>query len=265
MKTKYLILPLLGLLVSACSGPSSSTSDDPSTSSPTSVSEETPSNVDARPEIDGTALNAYFGRDVYSLIPAIQSDDYDFFDNSSEDYPVDIYVDLFDWDEDDMSAYDSALSVDYTIDDYGNYQLDENLFILGVYDEETYDVPVYSLNIYTVAEFVIPDDPTPKDEIDGSLLNAFFTKDIYSLIPEIYSEDYEFFDNASDEYPIDVFIDLFDWDAADEYAYAQALDAAFTLDEVNGYVIEENLFIYTYLDDVSYDIPVYGINIYSIA
>lgn len=107
MKLKNLIFPLLAVLVTSCTGTPSS---------------ETPiSEPGLKSEIDGSVLNGYFGFDLYALLPSIRSNDYEYYDNASEDYPVDIYIDLFDWVEADGVAYDTTLDALFEVDEQNGY------------------------------------------------------------------------------------------------------------------------------------------------
>lgn len=104
-----------------------------------------------------------------------------------------------------------------------------------------------------------------RKEFNPTELNAIFGSDLYSKLPKIYSNDYDIFDEASADYPVDIYIDFHDWTEEDAIAYDNALLAAFTYDEVYGSIIQENLYVYIYLDEDNYDPGVYGINIYSVA
>ncbi|HKM02796.1 MAG TPA: hypothetical protein VJZ31_02580, partial [Bacilli bacterium] len=245
--------------------PSDTTSETPPSSQiPSDTTSEAPnSQPTGKAEINGTALNAFFGKDVYSKLPKIYSDDYEFYDDSSVDYPVDIYVDLYDWTEAEGYAYDDALFELLDLDEENGYILEENLFVIVTEDLESFDTALYSVNIYSLGTSE-PGEPTDKDEIDGAGLNAFFGFDIYGTLPKIYSNDYDFYDNSSDEYPVDIYVDLFDWEDADAIAYDTELALAFEEDAELGYIIGENIFGFVFLDEEAYDIPVYSFNIFTV-
>lgn len=268
MNKKTLLIPLVGLLITGCALPNPSTSTDPSTT-PTTSETSTPSEVSTseqpgtKTEINGTELNTLFGFDIYATLPKIYSSDYTIGDYSSEDYPKDIYIDLFDWVEADAIAYDEALAATFEVDDAKGYIITEEIFGFVTLDEQSYEQPVYTINLYSMAAATDPGDPTPKAEINGATLNAFFDSDIYSLLPKIYSEDYAIDDFGEGDYPIDVYVDCFDWTEADALAYDSALAAMLPVDEEKGYIISDNLYVYVFLDDQTYETPVYSINIYS--
>lgn len=265
MKIKHIIFPLVGLLVVGCggntSGTTSGTSQDgtsttnPSTSQPSTSEPVTSTPVTA--DFDVTAFNAIFGRDVYALLPTITTSDYEIVDESSEDYPFDIYVVINDWTEANITTFEEALldTLEGSLEE--GFQLEENLFLQSYPDEASYIINIFS--------FPEVGEPTLKDEIDPSGLNTIFGYDIYATLPKIYSEDYEVGDFSTEEYPVDVYIDLFDWEDADAYAYDALLGQAFDIDEEAGYILTETLFIYVGLDEESYDVPVFFINIYSMS
>src|SRR5690554_4973473 len=57
---------------------------------------------------DAEALNAVFNFDIYNLLPQIITNDYELIDNSDE-LINEVYIDLFDWNEDDLNDYDVLL------------------------------------------------------------------------------------------------------------------------------------------------------------
>src|SRR5690606_13021167 len=126
-------------------------------------------------------------------------------------------------------------------------------------DEMTHDTPVYSINIYNY-----PDGGTdPNPTFNGAALDALIGASIYQQLPPIVTADYEMFDDSSTEYPIDIYIDLFDFEESDYLAYESALAALLTLDNDEGAYVVGNFFIYIYLEETLYDVPVYSINIYT--
>src|SRR5690606_4744093 len=144
---------------------------------------------------------------IYQLLPPIVSSDYDIFDESSDMYPVDIYIDLYDWTEDDALAYEDAIDAVLEYDDFEEAYMVGLFYIVVYLEEELYDDPVYSINIYT---YEGGGNTDPDTEFDGAELDQLLGASIYDLLPVIVSFDYEFFDESSEDYPIDIFIDLFD-------------------------------------------------------
>jgi|LSQX01.3.fsa_nt_gb hypothetical protein len=240
------------------SDPTSSdpTSSDPTSSDPTDTgsdtSSDTSSDPDEKAEIDPTELNDAVGFDVYSLLPPIYSEDYEVSDEASAAYPIDVYVDLYDWTGDDVIAYDGELALLFELGgNFDDYEIQENLYILV----KPY-LDVAYLNIYSFPEST---EPVEKDEIDPTELNDAVGFDVYSLLPKIYSNDYEVIDDSSDKYPIDVFVELYDWTVGDVDDYDEAMSYLLYYVGSGNYQILENLYIY---------VDYYGgayINIYSIA
>lgn len=263
MKSKFLMLPILALTLTGCFNPNSSNDGSSLTSPPSAdvTSEPSTSEVATKAEIDSVALNAFFGDDIYSKIPKVYSNDYEFYDDSSDDYPVDIYIDLFDWVEADFLSYEAELDRTMTVDEQNGYIVEENIFAYVFLDDQSFETPTYSINIFKLAE-VVP--PTPKTEIDYTQLNTYFGFDIYAMIPKIYSENYVYFDNSTPEYPVDIFIDLLDWEDADAIAFENALANLLEVDPENGYIVKPNTFIYVYLDTDNYTPGVFSINIFSL-
>lgn len=288
MKKKFLLLPLLMLVLASCgpkgdsnsdpsgsepSGdPTSDTSGDPSSDTPSDTSGDSSGDTssdtssdpssdtssgedDEKQEIDPAGLNAILGFDVYSLLPKIYSNNYLVDDWSSTSYPVDVYVDLFDWELADAEAYELALSTSLELDEENGYVIQDNLYVFIYLDEETYAPDaVFGLNIYSMAE------ASEKEEIDPTELNEIIGFDVYSQIPAIYSNDYEVGDYSSEDYPVDIYIDLYDWTIDDAFAYDDELFANLDLDEDYGYIIDENLFVFVNYDS---EYSTAYINIYS--
>lgn len=270
MKIKRFIFPLVGLLVAGCGGNTSlpgsepETSTNPTTSLPGTSVPGTSIPGTSEPstgtgEINGAELDALVGNGFYASIPAIFSEDYEIMDYQSEEYPVDVYIILNDWTADEAWAYDDLLVAAFDFDESWGYIVGDELYMfIDVDDTQGFDF-VY-INIYTPAEGGEIGEPGDFDEIDPSELNAIFGSDIYSSIPKIYSNDYEIGDWSSEEYPIDIYIDLYDWNDADYYAYDDALFAMLDLDEEMGYIIEPGLYIYAAFDS---ELNIFYINIYS--
>ena len=277
MKKKFILLPLLMLVLASC-GPRGDSTSDPSGSEPSGDSTsdtsgdpsgDTSSDPSSDPssdtssggeedkqEINPAELNAAAGFDVYSLLPKIYSNDYEVFDESSDDYPVDIYVDLFDWELADAEAYELALSTSLQLDEANGYVIQDNLYVFIYLDDELYAPDeVFGLNIYSMAE------ASEKEEINPAELNAAAGFDVYSLLPKIYSNDYEVFDESSDDYPVDVYVYLWDWVSSDAVAYDAELEASLDFDSEYGYIIEDDLYVFANYNST------YGlgyINIYSV-
>ena len=285
MKKKLILLPLLMLVLASCvpnnnsssetdsdtsgdtssgtsadmtSDTSSDTTTDTSSDTTTDTSSGTSSDTSIDPveknEIDPTELNAILGYDVYSLLPKIYSNDYEVGDYASESYPVDVYIDLFDWELDDAIAYETALEGSLDVDEDNGYIVADNLYIFIYQDSQTYDVPVFGLNLYSIGE------APEKEEIDPTELNEIIGFDVYSQIPAIYSNDYEVGDYSSEDYPVDIYIYLYDWTFDDALAYDDELFASLDFDENYGYIIDENLFVFVNYDS---DYSAAYINIYS--
>ncbi len=285
MKKKLILLPLLMLVLASCvpnnnsssgtdsdtsgdtssgtsadmtsdtsSGTSADTSSDTTTDTSSGTSSDTTIDPVEKNEIDPTELNAILGYDVYSLLPKIYSNDYEVGDYASESYPVDVYIDLFDWELDDAIAYETALEGSLDVDEDNGYIVADNLYIFIYQDSQTYDVPVFGLNLYSIGE------APEKEEIDPTELNEIIGFDVYSQIPAIYSNDYEVGDYSSEDYPVDIYIDLYDWTFDDALAYDDELFASLDFDENYGYIIDENLFVFVNYDS---DYSAAYINIYS--
>ena len=188
------------------------------------------------------------------MLPKIYSNDYEVGDYASESYPVDVYIDLFDWELDDAIAYETALEGSLEVDEDNGYIVADNLYIFIYQDSQTYDVPVFGLNLYSIGE------APEKEEIDPTELNEIIGFDVYSQIPAIYSNDYEVGDYSSEDYPVDIYIDLYDWTIDDALAYDDELFASLDLDEDYGYIIDENLFVFVNYDS---EYSAAYINIYS--
>ncbi len=193
------------------------------------------------------------------MLPKIYSNEYEVVFSPSEDYPVDVYVDLSDWTEEEATNYQEALDDKYTADANNVYTIGNSIYALIYYEEQT-----YGINIYADHNFV-PSAPSAKDEINDDDLNAYFDFDLYATLPEMHSEDYEITDVSSVEYPIDLYIEFLDWHYPDAYHYDDALYEQFDIDTEHGYILEQGLFIYVSIDTESYDVPVYFVNIYSVA
>lgn len=160
-------------------------------------------------EISGGQINQYFGQNVYSLLPKIYSNDYEVIFAPSEEYPVDVYVDLADWTEEEATNYQEALDKKYTSDANNVYTIGNSLYAL-IYAGETVASSDFGINIYASSDF-IPTAPSAKDEINADDFNTYFDFDLYATLPKIYSEDYEFKDASSVDYPVDIYLELLDW------------------------------------------------------
>lgn len=254
MKKKFLLLPLLMLVLASC-GPRGDSISDPSDSEPSGDSTsdtsgdpsgDTSSDPSSDPssdtssggeedkqEINPAELNAAAGFDVYSLLPKIYSNDYDVFDESSDDYPVDIYVDLFDWELADAEAYELALSTSLQLDDANGYVIQDNLYVFIYLDEKTYAPDaVFGLNIYSMVE------PEVSDVWPAQAINDFFgSSEIGGLVPSFESDaDFSYYvSGEGEEAQLIVYTDYATIDAED--TYIAALEAAL-------WVIDDSLYDY---------------------
>lgn len=213
--------------------------------------------VNDKAEIDKSDLNQYFDFDIYSLLPKMYSDDYEVSDWSSDDYPVDIYVDFFDWDEEDATNYDQLLDSKLEYDELELAYIVGDFYIyVDIFDG------VYYINIYTYPE----GGQTPDGEIDPTELNQMVGFNIYSMLPKIYSSDYALENFGDGDFPIDIYIDLFDWTVTQYQNYLNALDAAYEYVETvyfDAYKVGD-FYVLPYLEDEYYDVPVYSINIFTV-
>lgn len=97
---------------------------------------------------DSQSLNDIFGFDIYSMLPDFETTDYVLIDDSDDDMFW-VYLDFFDWTEDDAFDYIDLLDETFAYDDT------EDSYILGDYyiyvyeDDVTYDRDiVYGFSIY---------------------------------------------------------------------------------------------------------------------
>ncbi|MDD4344958.1 MAG: hypothetical protein PHP09_03365, partial [Bacilli bacterium] len=187
MKFKYLLIPLFTLIATSCNGVSDITSLD--SGSESSLSEEddssgeiTSTSASTEGEIDYATLNDFFGFDIYSLIPKIYSNDYEFFDDSSVDFPIDIYIDLFDWSEADAVAYDESLAANLPVnEDYG-YVLQENTYTYVYFYDDDFGNTVFYINLFTVNDGgTTPIDP---GETSIATLTSIYDTNYDSEIPD---------------------------------------------------------------------------------
>ncbi|MDY0399809.1 MAG: hypothetical protein RBR36_03850 [Bacilli bacterium] len=187
MKFKYLLIPLFTLIATSCNGVSDITSLD--SGSESSLSEEddssgeiTSTSASTEGEIDYATLNDFFGFDIYSLIPKIYSNDYEFFDDSSVDFPIDIYIYLFDWSEADAVAYDESLAANLPVnEDYG-YVLQENTYTYVYFYDDDFGNTVFYINLFTVNDGgTTPIDP---GETSIATLTSIYDTNYDSEIPD---------------------------------------------------------------------------------
>ena len=212
-------------------------------------------------EFSPDALNALFGFDIYATLPAFTTNNAALVD-LSEGTTKEVYIDIFDWTNETASAYMDLLDTTLT------YNATEEAWVLGNYfvyvfeDADTYPgQTVYGIGIYSASEQGGGGDGT---EFEPIVLNTIFGFDIYALIPSIQSNDSEVFDESvgTDK---EVYIDLFDWLAADADAYMTLLDAMLPYDEVEQSWILGSYFLYVYEDTETYPgETVYGIGIYGV-
>ncbi|WP_147294851.1 InlB B-repeat-containing protein, partial [Acholeplasma laidlawii] len=176
-------------------------------------------------------LNSIFGLDVYALIPEIVTSDYEVIDNSNDLFN-DVYIDVFDWTESDLMAYDALLENLLTYDALEDAYILGELFIYLYADDEI--VPgsiIYGIGIYQYLEDETPVDPVDPvgAPFDKDELNGIFGFDIYALLPAIISEDVLITD-LSDETYIEVYVDIFTWLDADADAYDALLSGSLAYD-----------------------------------
>ena len=154
---------------------------------------------------------------------------------SSEDYPIDVFVYLWDWTYDDMRClwYDAlylSLELDY---DYG-YILGENLFIIVNYDSY-YEVAY--IDIYSDASYE-PFEPEVSAVWPADAINSFFgSADIGGLVPSFTSEaDFSYYITGEDDYAeLIIYTDYATVDGED--IYVAALEAA-------GWVVDDSAYAY---------------------
>jgi hypothetical protein len=163
---------------------------------------------------------------------------------------------LLDWTIDDVFDYMYELHLlFYSTDDGYFWILNDEYFVGFMSDDVNFDDTVYALIIFSYG------DPAEKLEIDAETIaeiNDIVGFDIYSLLPKIYSNDYELYNWPDDEYPIDLYLFLDDWAEDDYLDYVDALDASnFEYEFAYGYVLADELFL-----DISHDSFGTIINIY---
>ncbi len=181
---------------------------------------------------DKDALNELFGFDIYALLPSISSNEVSIYDDSIEGI-LDIYIDIFDWNEDAATQYSNALDEKLTYDEKTEYWILNETYFVSVYlDDQTYEQAVYGINIFNKSLL-----PAEKSEIDGDQINDIFGFDIYALLPQIVSNTYTI-ENLSDDDKYLVYINLPDWSDQDFNTYADALDKL-------GYTYDENEYTWT--------------------
>ncbi|MFA7417366.1 MAG: InlB B-repeat-containing protein [Acholeplasma sp.] len=213
---------------------------------------------------DAEALNAVFNFDIYNLLPQIITNDYELIDNSDELFN-EVYIDLFDWNEDDLNDYDVLLDAIFEYDDI------ELAYIVGDYylylyadDEVLPGQTVYGIGIYIYLDDETPVDPEdPMGEpFDKDDLNALFGFDIYALLPAFQSSDVIITD-FSDVSMYEVYVDIFTWSELDADNYEVLLEQALTYDATEESYILGDYFVYIFIDEVTYDgLTVFGIGIY---
>jgi M6 family metalloprotease-like protein len=208
-------------------------------------------------EFNSSTLNDLFGFDIYALMPEILSEDYDFLDFSDTDY-MEVYIDVFDWTENDANNYMDALDLLLTYDDTEQSWVIGDYYLYVYEDSETYPGEmVYGVGIYGDILSAIIDT-----EIDPTELNNLFGFDIYALMPEILSEDYDVL-NFSDANFMEVYIDVFDWTENDANNYMDALDLLLTYDDTEQSWVIGDYYLYVYEDSETYPGEmVYGVGIY---
>src|SRR5690554_1052975 len=213
---------------------------------------------------DPTLLNSIFGIDVYALIPEIVTSDYEVIDNSNDLFN-DVYIDVFDWTESDLMAYDALLEDLLTYDAIEDAYILGELFIYLYADDEI--VPgsiIYGIGIYQYLEDETPVDPVDPEGVpfDKDELNGIFGFDIYALLPAIISEDVLITD-LSDETYVEVYVDIFTWLEADADAYDGLLDGSLVYDATEDAYKLGDYFAYIFIDEETYPgLTVFGLAIY---
>ncbi|OED27988.1 InlB B-repeat-containing protein [Acholeplasma laidlawii] len=209
-------------------------------------------------------LNSIFGLDVYALIPEIVTSDYEVIDNSNDLFN-DVYIDVFDWTESDLMAYDALLENLLTYDALEDAYILGELFIYLYADDEI--VPgsiIYGIGIYQYLEDETPVDPVDPvgAPFDKDELNGIFGFDIYALLPAIISEDVLITD-LSDETYIEVYVDIFTWLDADADAYDALLSGSLAYDATEDAYKLGDYFAYIFIDEETYPgLTVFGLAIY---
>lgn len=80
------------------------------------------------------------------------------------------------------------------------------------------------------------------NEIDSTQIDLFFNREVYSLLPPIFSSNYQFA-NLSNPTLLVFGVVVYDWDEDDNNAYNALLENEFAFDEdKKAYVVDENLF-----------------------
>ncbi|OED29330.1 InlB B-repeat-containing protein [Acholeplasma laidlawii] len=209
-------------------------------------------------------LNSIFGLDVYALIPEIVTSDYEVIDNSNDLFN-DVYIDVFDWTESDLMAYDALLENLLTYDALEDAYILGELFIYLYADDEI--VPgsiIYGIGIYQYLEDETPVDPVDPvgAPFDKDELNGIFGFDIYALLPAIVSEDVLITD-LSDETYVEVYVDIFTWLDADADAYDALLSGSLAYDATEDAYKLGDYFAYIFIDEETYPgLTVFGLAIY---
>ncbi|NLB85025.1 MAG: hypothetical protein GX794_02780, partial [Acholeplasmataceae bacterium] len=102
-----------------------------------------------------------------------------------------------------------------------------------------------------------------KAELDPTNLNLIFGFDIYKLIPNIYSNDYQLDDSSTIDFK-EVYIDIFDWTEADKDNYMALLENLYLYDEIEMAFVLENYYVGVYKETEYYPGEiVFGIILYS--
>jgi M6 family metalloprotease-like protein len=134
-------------------------------------------------EFNSSTLNDLFGFDIYALMPEILSEDYDFLDFSDTDY-MEVYIDVFDWTENDANNYMDALDLLLTYDDTEQSWVIGDYYLYVYEDSETYPGEmVYGVGIYgySTTEVVYDTFEDAMSEVEILLNDAFLSE----LIPPL--------------------------------------------------------------------------------
>ncbi|MGD9909903.1 MAG: InlB B-repeat-containing protein [Candidatus Izemoplasmatales bacterium] len=133
---------------------------------------------------DETTLNNYAGFDAYSLMPTISTNDYDVFDFSDATF-LEIYVDIFDWTENNALDYMDALDLVLSYDDTEESWIIGDYFLYVYEDTDTYPgETVYGIGIYgdkTTEVVTYPDF----DSAFAKVFTFFNNTTLESIIPSM--------------------------------------------------------------------------------
>jgi len=134
---------------------------------------------DAHTSTDFSALNDIFGYDIYSDMPVIETSDFEIFD-FSDSSEVLVYIDVFDWSENDSDEYITDLDIKLSYDETEEAWVIGNYYLYVYEDNQSYDETVYGVAIYGDP---IDEALTWDDAIDA--LDQTFDYDSFDQILEV--------------------------------------------------------------------------------